>query len=861
MNKKYLRKAIMAIILLLLLNIALAESPANESITSNSTPLISWDVADTPLINYTLEIDTDSSCTSPFFTQTDIEDTNYTLSPGDLSGDGTYYWQIDGTAQNDTGIYWFTLDTNPPSINSYYPANLSYTNHSPINIEIETDTADECRYSDDPGDNWAAKNVMAQNTNNFTASVTLTAPGINSYYIQCEDAAGNNIQVNYSLNLDSTLPAPGSVTINSGDNYDTSQTFDISWAGFADNIAIEYYYYNFSNNSGTRTATQVDSSTTTATVTNTNEGNITFHVWAEDTAENIGNSASDWIIADYTNPEFTNWQTEPSILRYSTPGEFNISFQLNEANPGNLPECRYKIGANPYNSWQNSVHESGSTYSFEISEDWQANSGQTVYYQCRATDAAGLSNTSSEMSEYIVKNDNLPEFVDLEDQAGIEGINLSFVIKGRDLDGDDLTFSSDIDDIVITQKNTTAAYVSWIPDNSEVGNNLVNFTVDDGKNTTTESINIMVNGSNDAPVISEIENMNGYLHEPFSMTFTATDPDNENSAAIDDQFVGIFTADKNWLEEGEEIRSMFNSTNNKYVGLLNFTPLLSHKGRHNITIKVTDEGSLSDKESFILNIGYCGDTDAAGEPKCDSDYEDCETCPEDCGKCNVEDTDAMAIVTPDRNCLYTNVTLSAYKLYERATCKEEGRIINGKEVCEEIDGATIILYRLVDDDWEKSKELVTDTNGKVSFVPEEEGSYKLVGEFKSYRRANKFIELRECIDVSRNKTNETENKETEDTENKPDEEEDEKTAKEEEPSEIEDQEEIKEASTLEIILYFIIIPVLFASLIFVLFIYYQREKNNQPWILKSRIWLLKKKKELIALTIQYWHKLREKAGY
>ncbi len=754
--------------------LALAESPSNGSFISDSAPEFSWDISDTDQINYTLRIDNNEDLASPVFTQDDIEETNYSLSSGDLDGEGTYYWQANGTAENDTSIYNFTLDTTPPQ--------------------------------------------------------------------------------------------PGQVTIDK--NYTNSSEINIGWSGFTDNYEIKNYYVNYSDDSGTTDGINVTG--TSVQLNNSDEGNISIYVWAEDIAGNIGNAESDWIVADYTPPEFNNWNTDPDTLAYSISQDLTISFSLDEEILKTTPECRYKIGENAdYNSWQETASSGDNNYSYSISEDWEEHAGETLYYQCNATDMVGHKNITNRQKD-IVEND-APQFVKAEDQQAVEDVNISFVIEANDGDGDSLSFSSDHDEVIISNKNSTAAYVSWIPDNLDVGDNIINFTAYDGYNSTTTSINIHVNGTNDRPVLEDIENIEGYLHEPIQAFFYATDPDNQNSATSDDQTDALFTADKDWFEAGDEIKSGINFTNDgriEYVGRLNFTPLLSHKGKHNVTIEVTDQDGLSDKESFMLDIGYCGDTDAAGQPKCDSDYENCETCPEDCGKCSVQSSDAMALLTPDRNCLYTNVTVSAYKLYERATCDNQGEIINGKEICEPIDGATIILYELVNDEWKKKEELVTSKNGKVSFIPEEAGDYKLVGKFKSYRNANKFVEFRKCIDVQRNESNNntnqsSENKEKENNgQNNNQNNEQNNQPKEEQPGEVQEPgEKIEKASLVETLLYYVIIPVLFAILIFVLFIYYEKEKNRNPQLLKFRIWLLKKKKMLAGELAKYWQKVKAKTGY
>ncbi len=283
---------------------------------------------------------------------------------------------------------------------------------------------------------------------------------------------------------------------------------------------------------------------------------------------------------------------------------------------------------------------------------------------------------------------------------------------------------------------------------------------------------------------------------------------------------------------------------NKSRGFLNVTPLKSHKGIHNVTFTVSD-GQKTDSQNVILRVGYCGDG------ICDEEHEDCETCPQDCGECDVEThEDEMAIVIPSRNCLYTNITVTVYELYERAACEDGGEVINGRQVCDPVEGATVTLYRLEDDTWEEVEEYLTGEEGKVSFIPQESGQYRLTGEYSDFKQASKSLQVHECIDVPID-IDEDEDDEDEDEEDENDEdedEEDEKDPEEDIPGDIENGEDegekVDEAPLILIIIYYVIIPIIFGSLIVTMFIYYEKEKNRKPWLLKLRIWKIKKEKQI-----------------
>lgn len=850
--------------------------PLNESTISDSTPLFSWVYTDDANTNYTLYVDDNSNFASPILVKDDIQTPAYTLTALEaLSTDRTYYWKVDinesGVITNTTGDYWFILDTTAPIIQTFSPNNDSWRTSSPAATNIGTNENSECRYSTNPATDWNTKIVMAGAGTSHTGNFALGTQGENSFYVQCEDTYGNRIpladQVHYTLKYDNIAPTLGTALIDLGNQYTNSSILNLTWAGFSDATSgIEYYYYSFSDNSGSSSGTRVADTVSTANVNNgATDGTRTLYVWAEDIAGNIASSAiSDSIIADYTDPQVTSWVDNPGTLRYDHVGAYQITIGITEANLDVTPTCRYTFDNTTYSAWQNTVLVSGTTYRYSITETWNNHAGDILTTECRIRDAVYHSVTEIG-NEYIVMNQNPPSFVGLTDKIGDEDYNLTFTIQASDIDNDELTFTSNMTGFVFARIDSSSVVASWVPNNDNVGNNSIQLSVDDGSFTTSQTINIEIRGTNDAPILESIGNLEAYLHEPFKQYIYGTDPDNQNTATNDDDYGAIFSTVENlrWFKT----QSAFNFTNMKYVGLINFTPLLSHKGKHNITISL-DDGNGIDTENIIFSVGYCGDKDDANEPKCDTEYEDCESCPKDCGKCDVDEVEAVSIITnTHRNCLYRNFTMSVYELYERGTCDIQGSIIGGMEVCQNISGANVKIYKLDDKEWIEHGNYLTDNDGIVEFVPQEEGSYKIEGEYKKYKKAIKYLDFKKCegidsiddaIDNDEMKNNSIEeeintagkNNET-------------KNATTETPGQVENEddipgEEIGEAGLLSTIIFYIIVPFLLIGLAGAGYIYYENNKNSSIKIMKFRIAMIQKRKEIKAKIIEQINKIKTK---
>jgi hypothetical protein len=859
-GKKYLLFYFLVLLFLVLFLTPMAfgaTAPANHSAITDTTPTFTWTWTDNATTNYTLVIDDSSNMATPILTLTGLTDTTYTLDASEeLSADDRYYWHVlvydNGTLDSTISYAYFDLDTTAPEIILFSPQNMTWVNKTTASVSLITNEDSTCRYSIAGNVPWAAKTAMSgTGVLTHTATFSLTVQDINDFFIQCQDNLSNQValadEVNYSIRLDSSGPAIGTVLIDAGAGYTNSSTVTLSWSGFNDSYhGIKYYYYGTSNGGGTRTGVQVDNTTTSVAYVGFAAGTRTLYVWAEDNLYNVGAAASDSIIVDFTNPQLSTWTESPTNLRYNWAEKFNISVKVIDTNflASNPPECRYrfKYGSTfntSFTAWENATLYSGTVYWYGIDEDWSLWGGHYIYYECRAFDAVNHVINGTQ-NEYIDLSQNPPSFVGLSALSGTEGVNLSFTVQGADVDEDSLTFGSNYNFSFKTLSATTAI-ASIVPSNSIVGTNTVTFYVADGIYNVSETIAFTVSPSNDAPVLDAVGNIDTYLHEPYTQFLTASDPDNENSYVFDDDFLTYGTLGNiSWFR----ISSRYNTSSGGSYGLINFTPLLSHKGTMNITISVTD-GTASDSEEIVFTVGYCGDLDTAGEPKCDSDYESCANCPEDCGLCDVNSDQSIAIVVPEKNCVDQKFTLETFKLVERGGCDIEGGIVNGREICGNLSDVSIVVYNLENKEWVELGQYTSDENGKVSFIPTISGSYKLVGTRRSYVSAVKYLDFAECIKpVSKPKINATISGVNSSSKNTKNNTVNDKKSQIEKPSQIEGGEVVKDATLFETILWYIIIPVLLLSLVAGSYLYYQKNKDDIPWMLRTRIFLYNQKKSV-----------------
>jgi hypothetical protein len=266
------------------------------------------------------------------------------------------------------------------------------------------------------------------------------------------------------------------------------------------------------------------------------------------------------------------------------------------------------------------------------------------------------------------------------------------------------------------------------------------------------------------PEVTWMGRVDGYVGEPLASAFYATDPDGDTlSASMFPKYDFL------------NLKFNYDGVQGRYVGTINFTP--SFGGSYHTTFTVSDlYHDVSQRVDF--SIGYCGNLDSGGDPKCDR-WEDCTTCVEDCGPCR--DGRESMVVLHDEACVGQQTVLTVYERYKERACSPQ--TVNGVEVCSPLSGVKIMVYSLknrtrqVDDDmstniegviayrpsagdeivvigdyseydgtqeWSLEHTLTTGSQGQASFTPMQEGEYKIVAEKKGYYTGFDYLLSRFC---------------------------------------------------------------------------------------------------------------------
>jgi len=834
-------------------------APVNQTTINDTMPVFSWYGFNNASYTFNLLIDNDANFNLPVYrTISGIDELNHTLNSSTALVDDTYYWRIDeyidSVYSRSAGVSVLDIDSTPPTVDSYNPGNYSWSGTTPVAAIVTTNEDSECKYDTNPGVPYATKTTtMTGVATSHNSNMTLSAQGNNIFYLQCTDTVGNTMtgEKPYFLRYDSAAPTPGTVTVEGGDYYHGSTTVNFVWSGYNDSTSgINMYYFGFTNNQGTSTSDGFGGASP-GILAGAGQGSVTIYVWARDNVGNIGLAASDSIVVDSQDPVLYDWNMTPADVDAGTSGVVNVRVRVNDTTWNNsLLRIRYQYNNNGWYAYQNMTLVAGNQYSFDIPEPgttWSSYTNDWLHYQVEGTDMLG-NIVSTLRSEFIEIFNNAPVFDAISNQVIAEDQNLSIVISATDLDGDTLTFVSS-HNFTFTRLTASSVLAWWVPDNNDIGSPSVEFNVTDGIDTDTTTITVDVGATNDVPILYPIGNLQAYLHKPFKHFIFGWDPDNKNANLLDNNLL-IFDKTQNyrWFR----MNSFFNVSNESYYGVVNFTPLLSHRGSWNMTVYVTD-GTAVDSENITFTVGYCGDEDAGEEPWCDEDYESCVSCSSDCGECGDDEGKYLTIIIDPRNCLDRNFTIWTYTLWDRASCPDEGLIVEGMEVCGNISTVKLEGFLLVKNRWEKIDEYISDENGETTFVATTVGEYKLVGTKRGYPTAYEYLEIRPCI-VDEEEVEKTKPKVNE-TEELPKEEKPKPTEPQEEKGEI-----IPEASTTNVIISYVVIPTILIICIVFGYYFYDRNKEKNVLILKSRIWFVTAFRKSKKWVKESWKKLKAYLG-
>jgi hypothetical protein len=205
----------------------------------------------------------------------------------------------------------------------------------------------------------------------------------------------------------------------------------------------------------------------------------------------------------------------------------------------------------------------------------------TAYDDSEPENESVYSNTVH--SPIVSSSNNPPVLASIGNKTILEGATLSFTLSATDADGDSLTYiATNLPDGA--GFNGSTGVFSWTPafDQSQVYS--VTFSVSDGSDTDTETINITVTdvAVNQAPVLAAIGNKGVDEGDVQYISINATDPDGDSL---------IYSAGD--LPSG----ATFDAANR----LFRWSPNFDQAGVYSITFSVSD-GALTDSEQISVTV-------------------------------------------------------------------------------------------------------------------------------------------------------------------------------------------------------------------------------------------------------------------
>lgn len=162
---------------------------------------------------------------------------------------------------------------------------------------------------------------------------------------------------------------------------------------------------------------------------------------------------------------------------------------------------------------------------------------------------------------------------------------LSFTVRASDPEGDPLTFSANNLPAGATFVNQV---FTWTPAAGQIGSYQVTFIVSDGKAQASETITIVVERPNTAPVLAPIGSKATSENSPLSFSISATDA------------------------EGDPITYSANSLPNgaSFVGqIFSWTPTYSQAGSYNVTFTASD-GQAQSTQAVAISVANINRTPA-----------------------------------------------------------------------------------------------------------------------------------------------------------------------------------------------------------------------------------------------------------
>ncbi len=543
-----------------------ASDPDNDTITFT-------DNSESPEVNWPVFEMNGSGFIS--FTPTNIDVGNHTV--GISIEDGTN----DPVTEN---VVFSVANVNdPPQILNYTPINLTpeTTENNTVGFSFWYNATDpDLLYGDVLTARWIVDGVVNSTTVNETSGSLNFITGFcepihRNITLEVSDIENETENITWNLSI---------INVNR-DPIWNGTIGNITWEednNLINNISLDDYFYDpdysecgdnpsFSSTGNTNIAINIESPT---------PHNVSFYPdsnWfgVEEICFTINDS---YVTADSNNLilNVTNVQDPPIIYPIPNRQAYAyavFSYQVVASDPDNDPLIYYD------NTSLFNITYSTGFINFTPTRDNIGN------YIINITVGDGMANSSTTLNLTILNN-TAPVIDPITNKTGEENTLFELIVTGSDLDGDNLTFSSNYDKMLTSVKiNETAAKFSFTPLDEDKGNHTILVTATDEKGATDSTTFVLeILDINNPPILDPIGNRIIKINKTFSLKVNATDLDTGDTLTLSDN------------------TTLFEI--NPSTGLIEFTPNESQAGVYTINISVTDDATIPkiDYEIVVFTV-------------------------------------------------------------------------------------------------------------------------------------------------------------------------------------------------------------------------------------------------------------------
>lgn len=477
---------------------------------------------------------------------------------------------------------------------------------------------------------------------------------------------------------------------------------------------------------------------------------------------------------------------------------------------------RYRIGNGSYTAYS-SMTANGSYYYFDIPEPgstWNGTKGSTINISVQANNSNGYA-VNVTFAELIDAVNHAPVLSPVPNGSATEGSPITILLSATDQDLDALSFTSSVGSI--TSTGNTSATLVWTPDNTQTGLYNITVSVSDGSLSDGQYVTYNVTDVNTAPLMQAVTPQSGHYGDQIVFTITVLDNDTADNITfyvLPDIFEVVLA----------------NSSGNTYTGIANFTALDDHRGFTNLTFYAQDTQNTTNATT-TLNITYCGDG------VCQS-VENSTTCRADCYVTPV--LSYIALEFPDRKCVNESILIQAFNASRRDLCNFDKRTYEYNGYCGELGDVELTYYRLNNSLRTEVGSATTNDDGNATFTTLIPSQYRVIATKTGFVSSEQVVTVLSCDqEISSSERTIQFDKPTVIAEER---------RVEVSPDLERPEADVKQTTWLEILIWYIIVPVGLAGLLFTGNIYYGQYKDTDPTLLAMRIrmWELRTRYEPVV---------------